>query len=193
MNKSGFIFAPLFVIAAGTLATFAHAGTITVSNFSTPERTAVILGAAEKQVLTDKTGTISAVCGNRKMGIPPFFNFEQDNNFLLTSCAKGLVVKVTNVGYKSSQYNNAFKMRMLPAGAREPSTATVSDFSAPYRVTAVVNALKKVVFADGRVGTITASGDGENMHVTNAYAVPADQSVTSVYKGNRMNGVKTSN
>ncbi len=186
MNKSGFIFAPLFVIAMGALATFAHAGTITVSNFSTPERTAIILGAAEKEVLTDKTGTISATCGGHKIGIPPFFNFEQDNNFILTSCAKGLVVKVTNVGYKSSQYNNAFKMRMLPAGAREPSTVTVSDFSAPYRVTAVVNALKKVVFADGRVGTINASGDGADLS-THGFLLKNEKIME-----NRMEGTESS-
>ncbi len=193
MNKiksfSALLFVPFFALGA----TVAHAGTITVSSFSTPERTAVILGAAEKEVLTDKTGTISATCGGHKIGIPPFFNFTQDNDFLLTSCEKGLVVKVTNVGHKSSGYNAAFKMRMLPAGAREPSTVTVSNFSAPFRVVAVVNALKKVVFAGGRVGTITASGDGADIHVTNADAVIANQSATSVYKGDRMQGVKTSN
>lgn len=196
MNSKGFIFAPLFVIAMGALMTFAHAGTITVSSFSTPARTAVILGAAEKEVLTDKTGTISASCGGHKIGIPPFFNFTQDNDFLLTSCEKGLVVKVTNVGYKSSGYNNAFKMRMLPAGAREPSTVTVSDFSAPFRTAAVIRDLRKVVFANGRIGTITASGDGADIHVTNDDAVIADQPATSVYKfaaSNRMTGVKTSN
>ncbi|MBU2843557.1 hypothetical protein [Acidithiobacillus thiooxidans] len=177
MNKIksavSFLFVPLF--AFGAIAT-AHAGTITVSNFSTPARTAVILNAAEKQVLTDKTGTISAVCGEHKIGIPPFFNFEQDNNFLLTSCEKGLVVKVTNAGYKSSKYNNAFKMKQIPAGAREPSTVTVSDFSSPARTASVVNQMQKVVLGNNGVGKVIVSlgSDEKSME-------------------NRMEGVKTSN
>lgn len=150
MKKSfGFIFAVMGVLSTGVaVAPFADARTITVSSFSTHQRTEAVLYAAEIQVAKDKNGTITADCGNDRISIPSGLNFPEINRYLVQNCKNGLIAEITN------QQGFTDKALIRLAGEYAPSIVIVSGFSTPDKIVSVVGRMEKVVMGKNRAGKV---------------------------------------